>query len=87
MLLWPMTKACFENRSNEDDLQWRRPQNIESGISQQPFIGPYKAKQSVQILQLKTISIGRPQNIKNGISQQPLFGSYSNFKLKFRWPN
>ena len=95
-LLWPMTKACFENRSNEDDLQWRRPQNIESGISQQPFIGPYsifklrlrRPKQSVQILQMKTISIGRrPQNIKNGISQQPLFGSYSNFKLKLRWPN
>ena len=51
----------------EDDLQWkttsngRRPQNIKSGISQQPLIGSYsnfklrlrRPKQSVQILQLR----------------------------------
>jgi hypothetical protein len=40
-----MTKAEFTNARNEDDLPWkmtfigRQPQNIDSGISQQPLIG------------------------------------------------
>ena len=61
----------------EDDLKitsnGRQPQNIKSGLSQQQLIGPYsifklslrRPKQSVQILQMKTISIGRrPQILK-----------------------
>ena len=39
-----MTKAKFTNAYNEDDLPWkmtligRQPQNIDSGISQQPLV-------------------------------------------------
>ena len=56
----------------------RRPQNIKSGISQQPFSGSYS--------NLKPRLRQPPQNIKSGKSQQPLIGSYSNFKLKLRLP-
>ena len=35
----------------------------------------------------KSFKWRQPQNIKIGISQQPLIGSYSNYKLKFIWPN
>ena len=81
-----MTKPYFVNPLNEDG---RRPQNIKSGISQQPLIGSYsnfklrvrRSQQSVKILQMKTTSHKRrPQNIKSGIYQEPLIGSYSNFK-------
>ena len=62
----------------------RQPQNIKSGIFQQPFIGSYSnfklrlwgQKQSVKTLKIKMTSHGRqPQNIQIGISQQPLIGS------------
>ena len=71
----------------------RRPQNIKSRISQQPYFGTYsnfklnlrQPKQSLQTLKMKMTTHGRrPQNIKSGISQQQLFGSYSYFKLKLR---
>ena len=87
-----MTKPYFVNPLNEDG---RRPQNIKSGISQQPLIGSYsnfklrvrRSQQSVKILQMKTTSHKRrPQNIKSGIYQEPLIGSYSNFRLKLRLP-
>ena len=63
----------------------RQPQNIKSGISQQPLIGVYSNSKIklrwtnyiIQILKIKMTSNGRlPQNIKSGISQQPLIGSY-----------
>ena len=70
----------------------RRPQNIKSGISQQPLIGSYsnvklrlrRPKQTGQILQMKMTSNGRrPQIIK---VEYPIIGYYSNFKLKLRLP-
>ena len=77
----------------EDDLQWKRPQNIISGIYPQLLIeshSNFKPKHRLpnhilQIFTSKTTYNGRrPQNIKNGISQQKLIGSNSNFKLKLR---
>ena len=59
----------------------RRPQNIESGISQQPLIGSSSnftlklrvPNQNQKILQMKTTYNGRrPKHIESGISQQPL---------------
>jgi hypothetical protein len=54
-----MTKPCFVNDLNENNFFGRLPQNIKSGISQQPLIGSYSnfklrlrpPKQSVQIIQ------------------------------------
>ena len=74
----------------------RRPQNIKSGISQQPLIRSYSnlyldfiwPNHVLQILHMKKTSHGKwPQNIKNEISHQPHIGLYSNFKLKIRWVN
>ena len=81
-----MTKPYFVNHLNEDDLFGRLPQNIKSGLSQQPLIGSYsnfklrlrRPKQSVQIFQWRQSPI---EHIKSGISQQPLIGLYSNLNL------
>jgi hypothetical protein len=66
----PMEDIFFKS------FKWRQPQNIKSGMSQQPLIGSYSwpnfLYQSFKI----------PQDIKSGISQQQLIGSYSNLKLK-----
>jgi hypothetical protein len=55
----------------------RQPQNIKSGMYQQPPIGSYSNlnlildDQTLQILKMKTSSDGRqPQNITGGISKQ-----------------
>ena len=87
---------CFQWRQPviKDDLKitsnGRQPQNIKSGISQQPLIGSYSSfklklrwpNNILQIPEMKTSSNGRrPQTIKSGISQQPLIAPYSNLKL------
>ena len=68
-----MIKSECTKVSNEDDLQrktttnGRRPQNMKSGISQQPLVGPYSnlklmligSNQSLQRYQIKMTSNGR----------------------------
>ena len=34
-----LTKPKIKSAWNEDDLQWKQPQNIKSWISQQPLVG------------------------------------------------
>ena len=77
-------------------LKGRRPQNIKSRVSPQPFIGSssnFKLRfwwlnHILQIRKRKMTSNGRgPLNIKSGLSLQPFIGSNSNSKLRLRWPN
>ena len=87
-LKWPnQTVQMFQMKMTSNG---RWPQNIKSGIYQQPLVGPYLnlklklmwANTILRMLQIKmNCNRRRPQNIKSGISQQPLVGSYPNFKL------
>ena len=69
----------------------RRPQNIQSGISQQPLIGSSQILNLSlydQIIFCKSFIWRWPplegNTIKIEISQQPLIGSYSDFTLMLR---
>jgi hypothetical protein len=87
-LKWPhQTVQMFQMKMTSNG---RWPQNIISGIYQQPLVGPYLnlklklmwANTILRMLQIKlNCNRRQPQNIKSGISQQPLVGSYPNFKL------
>ena len=67
----------------------RWPQNIKSGISQQPLIEPFSnfnlkfrgPNWKKKLLEMKTISNRRRPQIKSGISQQPLIGPFSNLNI------
>ena len=80
-----------QNKTFLKIFQWRTPQDIKIGISQEPLIRfpsnfelkLRKPNQNEILLEMKmTFNGRRPQNIKSGISQHTLIFFSQSFKFK-----